>query len=1112
MRTCSYYESERNCPMRHAWLFWCLPLLIMPSIAPAAVTLQIGTATISLNEAGCVTSLRAADGQEYASPGAPPAVVVETDQGLLYPTAVERKGSALTFVFGEKGRLRFTVTEGKGFAFLKLTELGVPGTVRLQLFCLPVKPLGTIGGGPNACFNDQFATAVMGTEINVRSRYESPQSTSADNQGCSHKFVPVSDPVKEGKAAAKFTATSDRDDNNGWSMVIGKPFPQPLDLSGCKAVRWWVFGDGSGAALKVQLRDAQNGARDDYVPVNFTGWRQVTCEKPSYDTLRYDQVTRVNYYYNNAPAKKAISCVLDQVEAIVGDGEKVRVIPLEDFEDAQSELWQPMEGGVRLYAETLKRFGLQPAGVGVLACPRKEFEATIERFERASGLPSPHPDGVWSKLSPRTKKSYLLVFYMTEADTDDVIAFAKRGGFDSIMIFQTGDMWCATTGHYLINEKAYPRGLNSLRDSVSRLKKAGFKVGLHHLGASIYPPDPYVAPMPDPRLVRDAFAELAADVDVKATFIPTTVAPKGFPDKDVDYLGSGAVLQIGDELIHYTSTSMEPPYGFNNCARGYHGTKAVAHKQRDRVAHMHRSYGYYLYDMDTSILNEIADNVARIVNTCNLDMVYWDGSEQLQGEHWYYNAKLHQAFYSRFKNKDVFAQASSYSPYSWHIVSRCASADGHGDLKGYLDERIPSFKWYRDNLMPLDIGWYSVFDTSHTVEEFEYILNKSMGFDSSISFGTSPELMRRHPFVGEIVDLIGSYEKIRLSGKVPEATRIALREPKRDYHLMQDNSGKYLQRVIYQPARDIGTLDGKQNVWEVEVSDGPCRLAVELSVCPPGGWAKPGPSYTSAKALLLEDFNDLKPYLKDPDARMDGYVIGEGKAGMTREGVTQRFELVTEGAASGQRCAVYTATSTMDTEGGWSAIGRRFDPPLDLSWHKGIGFWLRGDGNGGQFKLQLRDGVGATDYYITNNYKGWRYQQLPRPEKDPIDYHKVSDLIFYYNGLPAKSTVVCGIDDVKALPDLDAPRLQNPALEVDGQPLAWQVTMSGGQSLIYWPGEPTRIREAGPPKGTVLTSPSEVTLAPGRHTFRFQCTEPLVSSVAVRLMLLPPERLEVTTR
>ena len=41
----------------------------------------------------------------------------------------------------------------------------------------------------------------------------------------------------------------------------------------------------------------------------------------------------------------------------------------------------------------------------------------------------------------------------------------------------------------------------------------------------------------------------------------------------------------------------------------------------------------------------------------------------------------------------MLLQASSFSHYSWHILARSASADGHGDLKGYLDERSPGFDY-----------------------------------------------------------------------------------------------------------------------------------------------------------------------------------------------------------------------------------------------------------------------------------------------------------------------------------------------------------------------------------------------------------------------------------
>ncbi|MBI5820465.1 MAG: hypothetical protein HZA88_15975 [Verrucomicrobia bacterium] len=1052
----------------------------------ADISLKLTDATITLNEQGRVTSLLASDKHEYAPPGAPPAFEATVDGSVLQPSCVSRKANKLVVEFGDRGQLQFTITEGRGFAFLKLTRMAITGNVeRLQLFCLPVNGPKKVGSTINGCYDERFATAVMGTEINVRPRLLGARGGGGDNKGCTHSFEQVAGEARHGSRAARFTATSERDDNAGWS-VVGRRFAKPLDLSGCTALRAWVHGDGSGQSLKIQLTDGKGGYRDDYVKIDFTGWRQVTMSKPALNKLRYDHVAHVSFYYNSLPAKRKVVCLLDQVEAVVGD----KTVMLEDFEDASSELW-PMVG-MRLYAETTKQFGVEPAGVGVIACPRAQFEKTIERFERASGLPSPRVDGVWAKTSPAVKRSYLFITNFAEKDTDEVIAFAKRGHFDAILIVQSS--WCSSTGHYPINTKNFPRGLDSLKATFARLKRAGFKVGLHYLAPSIYPPDPYLTPVPDARLVRDASAELAGDVDAKAAFIPTTVAPEKFPAEDGGYDGEGAVIQIGNELIRYTERSMKPPFGFAGCARGLHGTAAAAHSRGERLTHLRKSYGYFLFDMDTSLINEVADNLARVVNALNADMVYWDGSERLQGDHSYYNAKLQKAFYDRFKNKNMLIQGSSHSHYSWHIHARCASADGHGDLKGYLDERTPSFtNYYFPNLMPLDIGWYYVYDVQATVDQFEYVLNKSLGFDSSISLQTSPKHIREHPYVDVIVDLIGAYERLRLGGKLPEATRAKLREPKRDYRLVREGRGQALQRVIYEPWRDIVALDGKTNVWETVVTEGPCRVGVDIQL-PSRQWAAPGPSYRSEKSVSLEEFSDPRGY---------------DKIRNTSPGVTQNFEIIAAGGVEGKPCAAYSATSP--SRGGWSVVGRSFSRPLDISWHKGIGFWLRGDGNGAQFKLQFHDAKGAADYYISNNYTGWRYHQLVRPEKDAIDYSRLSALYFYYNGLPARTNVTCAIAGVRALPALDEPAVIDPVIEIAGRKLTWPVTLLSGQTFTYWPDEGVRI-SIGEKHGPIarFELPATITLPPGRHTVRFTIASPLTALPSVRLTLQPAERLPVT--
>ena len=281
-----------------------------------------------------------------------------------------------------------------------------------------------------------------------------------------------------------------------------------------------------------------------------------------------------------------------------------------------------------------------------------------------------------------------------------------------------------------------------------------------------------------------------------------------------------------------------------DCHRGYLGTRVAAHKRGDRVAHLVRSFGYHMYDMDTSLLDEVAEHFATVGNACSIDMIYFDGSEQLQGDHWYYNARLHKAFYDKLQNKNIFLQASSYSHYSWHLMSREASADGHGDLKGYLDERSGAFDALHHDLMPLDVGWYYGYDVNSTSDQYEYILGATIGYDSSMSYQVSCAAAAAHPFTGEVFDMIARYEKLRLSGRVPESMRQRLRidpvlatspekqvkllDHRREYRLLGPEEREYFQRVVYEPWHELKPAETKPTPWAVRVCEPRTRVGVQI--------------------------------------------------------------------------------------------------------------------------------------------------------------------------------------------------------------------------------------------------------------------------------------------
>jgi hypothetical protein len=407
---------------------------------------------------------------------------------------------------------------------------------------------------------------------------------------------------------------------------------------------------------------------------------------------------------------------------------------------------------------------------------------------------------------------------------------------------------------------------------------------------------------------------------------------------------------------------------------------------------------------------------------------------------------------------------------------------------------------------------------------YEYVLGATIGYDSSMSYQVSMDAASRHPFTGALLDLIARYEKLRLSGRVPDEMRARLRidpelagvktpeeraellDVRRDYRLLDEDGHDVFQRVVYEPWREVSPADPASGAWTVQVKQGPARVGFQVQA-QPGPWLAAGSSYSAKGALLLESFDDLAPYAGKAAGQASVTHLANGEGGGTLAGVTQHLDVSEEDVREGAHCGVYTAESALNTDGGWSVVTKVFDSPIDLSWHKAIGFWLRGDEHGGLFKLQLTDGAKAADYYVANDYAGWRYQQLARPQTDPMDYGQVRTLSFYYNGLPAKTTVSCAIDDVKALPALDSRTLGDPWVEIDGTRLAWRGALREGQYAFVWPGEaPLRY-------GLPLTdaehggeaAPS-FTLPEGAHAVRFGCAAPLLSPVRVRVTLQPPER------
>ena len=119
-----------------------------------------------------------------------------------------------------------------------------------------------------------------------------------------------------------------------------KKFEPWLDISKNQALGVWVKGDGNGELLNFRIESPKHlssGARGDhFVKIDFTGWKYfelVEIESSEFSnyiwpdtgfyvydsyrhTVQFNNVDKIQLWYNNLPAGKEVNCVIGTVKAL----------------------------------------------------------------------------------------------------------------------------------------------------------------------------------------------------------------------------------------------------------------------------------------------------------------------------------------------------------------------------------------------------------------------------------------------------------------------------------------------------------------------------------------------------------------------------------------------------------------------------------------------------------------------------------------------------------------------------------------------------------------------------------------------------------------------------
>ena len=749
--------------------------------------------------------------------------------------------------------------------------------------------------------------------------------------------------------------------------------------------------------------------------------------------------------------------------------------------------------------------GVAGAKVALVGCPATEIRAVLREVIHNEGLPESPLGGPWSLDAPENRGSYVFAG-VSEANVDQWIALAKKAGIAQVHFIG----WERSYGHSEPRQDLFPRGVAGLKTTVETIHAAGLRAGMHTLTGCISPHDSWVAPVPDKRLAKDATLTLAATLDEKAQAVPTVEQPQEF-DVVWAYSGSGNVIRIDDELIQYAALARESPYGFRRCKRGAFGTKPARHEKGAAVDHLYVRYQCFQPDENSTLVEELADAIARVFNTCGFDMIYMDGAEGMAGG-WYGVARMREAIFRKLKGR-VLVEASEWGYHSWPFHSRIGAWDyPNWGLKRFVDVHCRATEDYRRAaLLPAQLGWWAILGPSRDQpaefpDEIEYLCCKSLALDAPMSFqGIEPGRQPPNARQEEYLAMIGQYERLRLAGYFSAEVKQRLRTEKEEFRLVQAADGEWeLLPTDYAAHKVTGLSDGT-STWTVENRYGaqPVKLRIEALY-----GAEP---YDSSAALVLADFAKEGEFAANASARRVKHAIGLS------------LDQIKIGSSSGR----YWAQNDGDSrQGAWCLATRSFTPEANLQKHEALGVWIHGDGKGELINFQLTNPPHYwptyDEHYVRVDFKGWRYFELLLRERDadlygdyswpyggdsaiyrdPLIRDHTSALNLYLNNLPPRGSVTCYLGSIKALP-VKKLTLRNPAITINGKRIAFPVTLESGSYLDLASGMDCKIYDE---RGSLLRDlrlPSGLpTLAAGRNEVQFACEPSANSGVRAKITVI----------
>ncbi len=437
--------------------------------------------------------------------------------------------------------------------------------------------------------------------------------------------------------------------------------------------------------------------------------------------------------------------------------------------------------------------GIIGSKIALFGCPVENTLQTIEQVEIEENLPHPVLNGKWAKNTPEAASAYMIMGF-SEADIDKAIAYTKQAGLKYLYHDGPFENW----GHFELKEDQFPNGYESMRNCVEKARADGLYMGTHTLSNFITTNDPYVSPVPDKRLAKVGSSVITESVNETQTEIPVA-SPKFFNQYKNNNLKT---VMIGEELIRYSGVTQEEPWKLLDCQRGSWETEAGNHEKGTTISLL-ADHGYKVFLTDAELGIEVAKNTAELYNQTGLCQISFDGLEGMRstGMGNYGEILFTNTWYENLSDeikKHYIADASRTSHYFWHIYSRMNWGEPWyaGFRESQTEYRLKNQAYFKRNLMPGMLGWFLMKEET-SVEDIEWLLARSAGFDAGYAFVTSYKALEENSNTNEILGMIGLWEQARMQNIFSDAQKALMQDINNEFHLEKEENAKFELTRIY---------------------------------------------------------------------------------------------------------------------------------------------------------------------------------------------------------------------------------------------------------------------------------------------------------------------------